>query len=265
MTDNADERTVVSTDHPPAAAEGADATVAMSPGPQAAPDRTQMAVSVECPVCHATNPPTEVYCGDCGFLLASTPGDMPEEPTGPTAYLTDATGREFPLALGRNSVGRQNADVLLTDPTVSRQHAAIVLEEERAWIEDLGSTNGTRVNGEPLAARQPRNLKNGDEVRFGSVSLRVVLPEGFAAAPEPEPEPVETLDSPVCLVDEEGGASYPVRMGTTTIGRRSGNDIAFTGDAYVSGRHAQLDYDGETLTLTDLGSTNGTVVNGDRL
>ena len=60
-------------------------------------------------------------------------------------------------------------------------------------------------------------------------------------------------------------APSPIPTGTLTMGRRAANDIAFPTDPYISGRHAQVSFDGETLTLTDIGSTNGTAVNEERL
>lgn len=273
MIDSSEDRTIVSTPPSP------EATVALAPAAEAtlalgAPERTQMAVSVECPVCHTPNPPGETYCGDCGFLLGSVPGETTEEASAPQARLTDLSGREFALNPGRNTVGRQSADVLLADGTISRQHAAIVLEPERCWVEDLGSTNGTRVNGERLAPHQPRDLTDGDEVSFGGVALRLSLPEGVGVRAEGETAAHEEGEgdgeipvaaSPARLVLEESGVEYPIPVGTVSVGRRSANQIAFPSDAYTSGRHATLAFDGETLTLTDAGSTNGTVVNDDRL
>lgn len=264
MIGNEDERTVMSP-------EAAEATVAFSPAESTVAlgdvERTQMAVSMECPVCHTTNPPGEMYCGDCGFLLTSTPGALEEEAAAPEVKLTGANGLEFNLNLGENTVGRANADILLADATVSRRHALVGLAADRSWVEDLGSTNGTKVNGQRLEPNQARDLANGDEIQFGSVVLKASLPEGFVAAnaTEAPEEAVAPVASPAVLVVEETGTEYPLPVGTTTLGRRSVNNIAFTEDHYISGRHAEIAFDGEQLTLTDLGSTNGTIVNDDRL
>jgi pSer/pThr/pTyr-binding forkhead associated (FHA) protein len=56
-----------------------------------------------------------------------------------------------------------------------------------------------------------------------------------------------------------------IRVGTTTIGRRPGNTVVISGDPYISGRHAELLCDATGCYLVDSGSTNGTVVNGERL
>jgi pSer/pThr/pTyr-binding forkhead associated (FHA) protein len=71
-------------------------------------------------------------------------------------------------------VGRgRGADLLITEPTISRAHAAIGFDGEEFFLEDLGSTNGTSVNGK----RKPRTaLNSGDEIRLGKLCLRVTLP-----------------------------------------------------------------------------------------
>lgn len=72
----------------------------------------------------------------------------------------------------RATVGRMSDNpVPLEDPTVSRQHAAFVRRGDRWWIVDLGSTNGTRVNG-TLAAEQA--LSHGDRVELGETVLEFV-------------------------------------------------------------------------------------------
>lgn len=68
--------------------------------------------------------------------------------------------------------------VVLDDPQVSGHHAVVQRHPEGALLRDLGSTNGTTVNGEPLAGA--RRLRHGDEVVLGQVILRV-----RATAPAP--------------------------------------------------------------------------------
>jgi pSer/pThr/pTyr-binding forkhead associated (FHA) protein len=61
--------------------------------------------------------------------------------------------------------------VWLDSGSVSRRHAKIIVEGMNAWLEDLGSKNGTTVNGQKVAART--KLADGDEVRFGAVLMRL--------------------------------------------------------------------------------------------
>jgi hypothetical protein len=60
------------------------------------------------------------------------------------------------------------------------------------------------------------------------------------------------------------GRTYPLQMGSTVIGRGDQANLRLP-DVGISRRHARLDYDGSQVVLTDLGSTNGTMVNGQRV
>jgi hypothetical protein len=60
------------------------------------------------------------------------------------------------------------------------------------------------------------------------------------------------------------GRSYPLSIGSTVIGRGDQANLRLP-DVGISRRHARLDYDGAQVVLTDLGSTNGTTVNGQRV
>jgi two-component system, NtrC family, sensor kinase len=95
--------------------------------------------------------------------------------------------RTYRLGDGINTIGRQGRPVELTDGTVSRHHAHVIREDGRWFIEDLGSANGTYVNGVRMTRSQP--LNRGDQVRCGSTLLL------FTDADEGIP----TVD-----VDEEG-------------------------------------------------------------
>lgn len=67
-------------------------------------------------------------------------------------------------------VGRSpNADLRLEDPSVSRLHARIEMRDDGVYVEDLGSRNGTVVDGKPVTA--PRRLAVDDEVTVGSAAL----------------------------------------------------------------------------------------------
>jgi hypothetical protein len=56
---------------------------------------------------------------------------------------------------------------------VSRQHAVIKLREGYLYLEDLGSTNGTRINGFQLTTHQPYRMRDGDEVEFGKLRTSI--------------------------------------------------------------------------------------------
>ena len=78
--------------------------------------------------------------------------------------------RVLSLTAGENVLGRdKDAAVCLDAASVSRHHARIVVEGPRVTLEDLGSKNGTRLNGERLDGT--RELQDGDAIRLGEVQL----------------------------------------------------------------------------------------------
>ena len=86
--------------------------------------------------------------------------------------------RDFPLVQGPNIIGRTaDTDIPIDRTEVSRCHARIFVQGTTATLEDLGSKNGTYVNGERL--EQPTLLANGDEIWIGrSVARLRFLVEG---------------------------------------------------------------------------------------
>ena len=74
---------------------------------------------------------------------------------------------DYPLPPGMTTIGRAPLnDLVVDEPGVSRQHAAIKGEPKGYWIADLGSRNGTFVN-EELLGREPRLLRDNDRIVLG--------------------------------------------------------------------------------------------------
>jgi DNA-binding winged helix-turn-helix (wHTH) protein len=97
----------------------------------------------------------------------------------PDHFLLDRDGEEITLEPGESILGRDAAaSVVIDDGTVSRRHARIRIAGGKATIEDLGSKNGTFLNGKRLGAA-PRPLVGGDQIQMGSVFLafRVLSPK----------------------------------------------------------------------------------------
>jgi pSer/pThr/pTyr-binding forkhead associated (FHA) protein len=83
-------------------------------------------------------------------------------------------GLEVPVDRAWVVIGRgRSADVVIAEATISRAHAAIGYGDEGFFVQDLGSTNGTTVNG---ARTQRQALKCGDEVQIGRLVLGVTVP-----------------------------------------------------------------------------------------
>ncbi|MDR3683074.1 MAG: GGDEF domain-containing protein [Geothrix sp.] len=90
------------------------------------------------------------------------------------AYAGAALGRVFPIRAGLVILGRApDAGIALLDGEVSRYHARIRVEEGHVQVEDLGSTNGTRVNGDLI--RGPADLRAGDRLAMGGHVLKLVF------------------------------------------------------------------------------------------
>ncbi len=148
---------------PAAAAVGyaaGQAAAAAAPQPQAMP---QQAVPQQ-----AAN--TVMFAG------AGVPGQQPAQPRQASrARLIDtAANRAIDLASARVTLGRESRnDITIPDINVSRSHAEISLSPQGAWvITDLGSTNGTYVNGRAVAS-QP--LNEGDHIAMGSTNFVFTL------------------------------------------------------------------------------------------
>ena len=89
----------------------------------------------------------------------------------------------YPLR-GKVAVGRiPQAQVYLDDESVSRRHAELVRGGAGFQVTDLGSANGTHLNGEPLAPNEPAPLQSGDSIQFGVVELVFDAGEPVALAP----------------------------------------------------------------------------------
>jgi pSer/pThr/pTyr-binding forkhead associated (FHA) protein len=241
-----------------------------------------MGAAAQCPVINARVPLQETYCPECGFLLAA----MAEREFEPVAQidparqmrLEDNTGRPYLLRPGINTVGREGTDVILAEKTVSRRHAQIEIGDNgQVMVEDLGSTNGTRIHGVPLTVGVAKPILDGQGVQFGSIDLRLHLPqitseEGASSAtptavPTATVMPTRSVPARAVLIGIRGRAQreIPLVPGVTTFGRRPENSVVLNDDPYVSGSHAQIIADNDVFRLTDLESRNGTLVNGTSL
>ena len=99
-------------------------------------------------------------------------GAAPVFPPLPAAPF-DGSGLERCAAPGGFVLGRDGAlvDATLDHQSVSRRHARLTRRDGRLCVEDLNSTNGTRVNGRRLEPFAPRVLAPGDAVALGEVAL----------------------------------------------------------------------------------------------
>ena len=90
---------------------------------------------------------------------------------------------EFALDQDTLVVGREDVDIVVDEPLVSRQHARLERREDGWVVIDLGSTNLTRVNGDVVRERE---LADGDELRFSRAKCRFFLSGADPAEPPAE-------------------------------------------------------------------------------
>jgi hypothetical protein len=109
-----------------------------------------------------------------GPHTAMLPGQRPRPKVNAPASLVLIQGgqpiRSWPLATAELTIGRaEQSDIPLADPGVSRSHARVVREGDDFIVEDLRSTNGTEVNGQPIRRRR---LANGDMLKLANSTLQ---------------------------------------------------------------------------------------------
>ncbi len=103
-------------------------------------------------------------------------------------------GGEFPIVNDKPIiVGRSSdLDMVLVEDMVSRKHARITMQQDQIWIEDLGSTNGSFVNGEKIKRAR---LKEGDRVLIGTSILKVIAGDGNRDANDPKRDLEKVADA----------------------------------------------------------------------
>jgi len=167
-------------------------------------------MSLVCPNCHSQEPEGTFYCSECGTDLVedgglstatirqtdsqiTKAGEPPVVP--PPAPITEAqvslhiirTGQILPLVgrkqftLGRISQGQSILpDIDLTpydaySQGVSRLHATIKIGEEDIRVEDLGSSNGTRINNNKIGPHEDHLINHGDVISLGRFKIQALV------------------------------------------------------------------------------------------
>jgi len=208
-------------------------------------------------------------------------------------------GKEWVVDMSQTFIGRsERAHVpLFGDPSIAPMHACIVRQGGAYVLMDSGSGTGTRLNGTPI---QQAGLASGDMITLGATTLEFITRAGAAPVRGPEqylgaaypmqgtPVPLQptpympaTASGPAAaipvtsapaatvgytLVALDGplaGKRYPL-TGPTDLGRES-KVIPLAFDSMTSRRHAHLEPAAMGLQVTDLTSTNGTFVNGQKV
>lgn len=185
---------------------------------------------------------------------------------------------QFELPQGSTTIGSgTDADVRLDVDGVAPIHARINRDGDSAQITVENAANITRVNGALVVARTPVN--GGDALLFNTVQCQVAggavvkpraEPANKPAAPEEEADDGQTrvrAAIPQFILRGVSGSTFGKHFplyGTTVIGRHSDCDICLPSDE-VSRKHAKILVTADGLYVEDMGSSNGTFVNGKRV
>ncbi|MBI4533521.1 MAG: FHA domain-containing protein [Candidatus Melainabacteria bacterium] len=136
-----------------------------------------------CPSCGRPTP-ADARCSYCAtvtdldlkslqldYLKASETEDHEDLLPNTVAITVQKTGQRVPIRSQKIKIGRgpSNQVIVPDDTFASRNHAWITYEDGEFWLEDLGSTNGTLLNGHPVVKRQV--LSSGDKIRVGHTEL----------------------------------------------------------------------------------------------
>jgi NADPH-dependent 2,4-dienoyl-CoA reductase/sulfur reductase-like enzyme/pSer/pThr/pTyr-binding forkhead associated (FHA) protein len=194
--------------------------------------------------------------------------------SGPAAYLESA-GRRWDVRAAVVSIGRDpSCPVVISDPGVSHVHAQITRYGQDLFLRDLGSRNGTAVNGVSITV--PHLLRDGDTIVIGRISLvfRSAQPSAGPARPQlgiaafygsnvghsaSAVQPVLTVQS-----GQSFGLSFAVQGTSMSVGRDPACTIRLD-DMTVSRQHAMLTFNNNAWYVSDMQSTSGTRKNGERL
>lgn len=165
---------------------------------------------INCPTCQGQQFENTLFCAECGAYLRAdkpretNPVDMPDlaamiatllKPSSPAEKTASATislkigaGREVELIVKRSiHLGRLDPianvlpDIDLTEDGglekgVSRRHARIIWHQGNIMLEDLGSANGTFINGEKISPFYTEVISDGDLLQLGDLQIEVGLP-----------------------------------------------------------------------------------------
>lgn len=202
------------------------------------------------------------------------------------------------LEFGEYTLGRTpECDIILPEEGISRRHASLTIAEDGYYLMDLGSANGTQIDGNPLFPRRKEQIKAGQVITIHDYRLTLEAAkeggglaaygppkEGYLPVPKqadatkvdeiPGVEEMSTrIEAPstvtpslkLRLRKEKGEwEERTLEYGTYVLGRVPECDICLV-DSGISRRHAQLEIGADGCFITDLGSANGTQVDGKTL
>lgn len=174
---------------------------------------------------------------------------------------------QLTCAEGVYTAGRAaECDVVLPSQKVSRQHARLIIQGDRCYVEDLGSANGVLVDGQRVVGR--RDMGRAGQIQIGDFQILVQR----SSAATGGDRVLQTLFIPqgddhyklVRINDAFAGEEFILSETENTIGRTDANFILLSDDS-VSRQHARIRRHGDEYAVEDNGSSNHTFVNDKKL
>lgn len=207
--------------------------------------------------------------------LPEAPLPTPASPSDPEWGFLQVNERTIPLQMLTLNIGRDaNAEIVLNDPAISYKHAYLVRQANDSYLLDLGSSNGTYVNGTRISI--PHRLENGDVIKLGETSL--VYRSGSAPISKREiikQKPVLSIEEPaienksieLAIVIQSGnlsGKMISLKQSPTTLGRDPQSQIVIN-EEIVSWNHAEFRQQELKWFIKDVGSSNHTFINEEQM
>ena len=266
------EAVAIATSEPPATMPAKHPSVAPPAGAGASGN-------VTCPQCSHQNTLTNLFCGACGYRLQGV--SAPRQPAAKTSIASPqdmlpalatvsltalrADGSDagtFQVSSAETSIGRDSGVIFSGDSYLSPHHATLRIHADgRAVINDESSLNGVYRK---LERDVPVELRDGTTFRIGQEIVRF---ETLKTEP-PSSDGVERFGSPrrdaigrlvLVIGRDQVGNAFLVPASGMHLGRERG-EVLFPEDGYVSGLHCRINVEDGNVSLTDLGSSNGTFV-----
>jgi pSer/pThr/pTyr-binding forkhead associated (FHA) protein len=219
-----------------------------------------------------TSPLTQTAGPATPAPTAAAQPDAPADKMGPIAsghVLRHENGLTLQIPQGEAvSIGRQEEATMRLDSTqVSRRHAEVKYDGGVVQLRDVGSTNGTTVNGVRLEPMKWYSLPSASTVRFGDVDFKLGAEQGGGNARAALQTGAQTALA--AAQGAPGGwagfllGDTPLKQnGTYAVGREESNAVRLL-DSSVSRKHGEVHVRNQEFWVRDLGSTNGTRINGE--
>ena len=209
-----------------------------------------------CPHCGAPLiRPEATFCSTCGRSLQAPRAAPSATPSGVVGaaprlvvQLPGHAEQTFVISRPKVTIGRDPSnDLPLDNPIVSRRHAELEVRGDAVWLRDVNSVNGTAVNGQPITERA---LRDGDIIRIGdeqgnNVGLIFRRPSAGPSTGTIQLGRKELGQAAVFIIGRDPSANLQLDHPT------------------ISRLHAEVRHSPAGPMLRDLGSSNGTFLNGE--